>query len=100
VSQKLGKFVYSFGEGKAEGSNEMKKTLGSKGAGLAEMTNAGIPVPPGFTISAEVCGLYNSKTGTWPSGLAEEVNEHLACLEKTMGKCLGDANDPLLVSIL
>ncbi len=95
----MSKYVYSFGGGKAEGTKEMKNILGGKGANLAEMTNVGIPVPPGFTISAEVCNLYNSESGAWPPGLAEEISENLRNLEKEMGKRLGDPSDPLLVSI-
>ena len=95
----MSKYVYFFGEGKAEGTREMKNLLGGKGANLAEMTNVGIPVPPGFTIATEVCNLYSGNDGSWPSGLAEEVDEHLAHLEKVIGKTLGDSEDPLLVSI-
>ncbi|MBI5207190.1 MAG: pyruvate, phosphate dikinase [Candidatus Firestonebacteria bacterium] len=93
------KFVYFFGNGKADGSTEMKSLLGGKGADLAEMTNLGIPVPPGFTISTEVCALYNPKTGAWPKGLKEEVNKNLDKLEKTIGKKFGDVLNPLLVSV-
>ena len=93
------KFVYFFGNGKAEGDASMKEGLGGKGANLAEMTNLGIPVPPGFTISTEVCKLYYENGKKYPDTLESEVAEHLERLEKLMGKKLGDANDPLLVSV-
>ena len=93
------KFVYFFGAGKAEGSASMKDGLGGKGANLAEMTNLGIPVPPGFTISTEVCKLYYENGKKYPDSLEGEVAEHLGRLEKLMGKKLGDADDPLLVSV-
>ncbi|HWH27716.1 MAG TPA: PEP/pyruvate-binding domain-containing protein, partial [Mycobacteriales bacterium] len=88
------KYVYDF----AEGSKDMKDLLGGKGANLAEMTNLGLPVPPGFVISTEACTEY-LRTGSVPESLAAEVDEHLAGLEKEMGKRLGDADDPLLVSV-
>lgn len=92
-------YVYFFGNGKAEGDAKMKTALGGKGANLAEMTNLGIPVPPGFTISTEVCRLYYENGKKYPEGLREEVSANLAKLEKLMGKKLGDAKDPLLVSV-
>ncbi|MEU9025724.1 pyruvate, phosphate dikinase, partial [Actinomadura sp. NPDC048394] len=88
------KFVYDF----TEGNKDLKDLLGGKGANLAEMTNLGLPVPPGFTITAEACRHY-LEHGTLPDGLAEEVNAHLAALEKAMGKKLGQPDDPLLVSV-
>src|SRR5437016_10182615 len=88
------KFVYDF----AEGNKDLKDLLGGKGANLAEMTNIGLPVPPGFTITTEACQLY-LKSGREPDGLAEEVSEHLEALEKTVGKKLGQSDDPLLVSV-
>ncbi len=93
------KYVYFFGGGKAEGKSEQKKLLGGKGAGLAEMTNIGLPVPPGFTITTETCAEYYQNNKKWPAGLKEEILTHLAKLEKTTGKKLGDAKDPLLVSV-
>ena len=84
-------WVYDF----AEGSKDKKDLLGGKGANLAEMTNLGLPVPPGFTISTETCRAYLAEGGE-PEGLAEEVTEHLAALEEAMGKKLGDSDDPLL----
>lgn len=93
------KYVYFFGEGKAEGTGKMKDILGGKGAGLAEMTNIGLPVPPGFTISAEVCDYYYKHDRTYPEGLKEEIEEHLQRLEKVSGKKFGDPHNPLLVSV-
>jgi len=93
------KYVYFFGEGKAEGDAKMKDTLGGKGANLAEMTNMGIPVPPGFTISTDVCAAFYANNRKYPAGLEEEVLETLSRLEKLMGKKLGDPDDPLLVSV-
>src|SRR3954451_12113648 len=88
------KYVYDF----AEGNKDQKQLLGGKGANLAEMTNLGLPVPPGFTISTDACRAY-LENGKEPDGLAEEVTEHLHALEATMGKRLGDPDDPLLVSV-
>jgi pyruvate,orthophosphate dikinase len=93
------KFVYFFGGGKAEGGAAMKNLLGGKGANLAEMTSLGIPVPPGFTISTEVCDLFYKNNRKYPAGLDREVAENLQRLEKLMGKKLGDPKDPLLVSV-
>src|SRR5436853_95209 len=92
------KFVYFFGSAKAEGKAEMKDLLGGKGANLAEMANIGLPVPPGFTITTEACKVYLAE-GNEPPELADEVGEHLRALEAKMGKTLGDADDPLLVSV-
>jgi pyruvate,orthophosphate dikinase len=88
------KFVYDF----AEGNRDMLELLGGKGANLAEMTNLGLPVPPGFTISAEACRAY-LRTGAVPPELADEVDQHVDALQRTMGKKLGQADDPLLVSV-
>ena len=96
---KCSKLVYFFGSGKAEGDAKMKELLGGKGANLAEMTNIGIPVPAGFTITTETCDLYNKNGKKWPAGLEEQVRENVAKLEKAMGLKLGDRNNPLLVSI-
>ncbi|MDR2186225.1 MAG: pyruvate, phosphate dikinase [Treponema sp.] len=93
------KYVYFFGEGKAEGDAKMKDVLGGKGANLAEMTNLGIPVPPGFTVSTGVCAAYYENKRKYPEGLEQEVLAHLNRLEKVMGKKLGDSGDPLLVSV-
>ena len=92
-------FVYFFGGGKAEGDAKMKELLGGKGANLAEMTNLGIPVPPGFTLSTEVCREYYKNNRKYPVGLAKEVEANLGKLENLMGKKLGDSDDPLLVSV-
>ena len=93
------KRVYFFGDGKAEGSASMKQLLGGKGANLHEMSSIGVPVPPGFTITTETCDEYFQNGNTYPDGLEKEVMEHLDRLEKLMGKKLGDAKDPLLVSV-
>lgn len=88
------KFVYDF----TEGNKDLKDLLGGKGANLAEMTNLGLPVPPGFTITTEACKVYLD-SGEEPVALRDEVSEHLAALEQRMGKRLGQADDPLLVSV-
>lgn len=93
------KYVYFFGDGKAEGNKGMKDVLGGKGANLAEMTNIEVPVPSGFTISTQVCDYYYKHDKIYPSELKAEVEKALKKLEDTMGKKLGDSNDPLLVSI-
>ena len=93
------KYVYFFGNGKAEGNGEMKQLLGGKGAGLAEMTRAKLPVPAGVTITTEVCQLYYSNNKDYPAGLKQAVQENLAKLEKCAGKTLGDPDNPLLVSV-
>lgn len=93
------KFVYFFGAGKSEGDGTLKHTLGGKGAGLAEMTQIGLPVPAGFTITVEACEYFHAHHEHWPAGLEKEVKTHLARLEKVCGKKLGDARDPLLVSV-
>ncbi len=87
-------YVYDF----AQGNRDMKDLLGGKGANLAEMTNLGLPVPPGFTITTEACRAYLA-SGAEPPELAEQVGAHLAALEKAMGKQLGQSDDPLLVSV-
>src|SRR5689334_1185185 len=88
------KFVYDF----AEGNKDLKDLLGGKGANLAEMTNLGLPVPPGFTITTDACRHY-LRHGTTPDGLDAEVTSHLAVIEKAIGRVLGDQADPLLVSV-
>lgn len=95
----MGKLVYFFGNGEAEGDAKQRDLLGGKGANLAEMTNLGIPVPPGFTIATDVCEAYYSNNKQHPAGLKEEVEANLARLEQVMGKKLGDPEDPLLVSV-
>ncbi len=93
------KQVYFFGDGRAEGNAAMKNLLGGKGANLAEMVNLGIPVPPGFTITTEVCAKYDHKTNRLPEGLAAEVDQALARVEAAMGKKFGDPTNPLLLSV-
>ncbi|HLN90401.1 MAG TPA: pyruvate, phosphate dikinase, partial [Patescibacteria group bacterium] len=93
------KRVFFFGGGKAEGNGTMKDVLGGKGAGLAEMTNLGVPVPPGFTISTEACNLYYRHRGKLPQDVKAEVAANLAKLERAIGKKLGDPKNPLLVSV-
>ena len=93
------KYVYYFGEGHAEGNAKMKDILGGKGAGLAEMTNIGVPVPPGFTISTEVCTYFSEHGKSYPPELKKTVEENLARVEKVVGKKFGDPKKPLLVSV-
>ena len=93
------KYVYFFGDGKAEGTVSMKELLGGKGANLADMTSIGLPVPPGFTISTEACAYYSNNDGKYPETLREEVLQHLQHLESVMGAKLGDHENPLLVSV-
>jgi pyruvate,orthophosphate dikinase len=93
------KSVYFFGNGKAEGDAKMKDILGGKGANLAEMTNLGIPVPPGFTISTAICAAYYDNQKKFTAEFKSEMLSNLSRLEKIMGKKLGDAADPLLVSV-
>jgi pyruvate,orthophosphate dikinase len=93
------KMFYSFGGGKAEGNGTMKDVLGGKGAGLAEMTNAGINVPPGFTISTDACLLYYESNLSLPRSFEKEMKKAMQRLEKQMGMTFGDPNDPLLVSV-
>jgi pyruvate, orthophosphate dikinase len=93
------KYVYFFGAGKAEGTGDMRDLLGGKGAGLAEMTRIGLPVPAGFTITTEACDSYLKHSHKYPKELRQEVAKHVARLEKLTGKRLGDAKDPLLVSV-
>src|SRR5215472_9172719 len=91
--------VYSFGNGRADGDGKMKDVLGGKGSGLAEMSRAGVPVPPGFTISTEVCNIFFENNRTVPEEIEEEVSMGLARLEEAIGKTLGDPEDPLLLSV-
>ncbi|HEX2720499.1 MAG TPA: pyruvate, phosphate dikinase, partial [Candidatus Deferrimicrobium sp.] len=93
------KRVFFFGGGKAEGNGAMKDVLGGKGAGLAEMTNLGVPVPPGFTIGTEACNLYYRNRGKLPQDVKAEIASNLAKLERAIGKKLGDPKNPLLVSV-
>src|SRR5450432_4247079 len=93
------KYVYSFGGGTADGDGKMKEVLGGKGAGLAEMSKAGVPVPPGFTISTEVCNIYFHNKNSVPKDIEQEIAQALAGLESQMGKRLGDRANPLLLSV-
>src|SRR5215471_3151918 len=93
------KWVYGFGGGNAEGRADMRNLLGGKGAGLAEMSNLGLPVPPGFTITTEVCTHFYANGKTYPKDLAEQVSEALSTLERRLGVKFGDAANPLLVSV-
>ncbi len=93
------KYVYFFGDGKADGSAEMKNLLGGKGANLAEMTNLGIPVPPGFTITTEMCTIYYKNNRKYPPELKKQVDTALRKVEKIMGRKFGDPDNPLLVSV-
>src|ERR1700722_7365592 len=93
------KYVYFFGDGKEDGSGDMKDLLGGKGAGLAEMTRIGLPVPAGFTITTETCDYYLTHGKKYPKELHAEVSKNIQRLEKLTKKKLGDAKDPLLVSV-
>ncbi|KXJ56201.1 MAG: pyruvate, phosphate dikinase [Thalassospira sp. Nap_22] len=93
------KWVYGFGGGSAEGRSDMRELLGGKGANLAEMCNLGLPVPPGFTITTEVCTAFYDNDRDYPDGLNAEVETALASVEKLVGRKFGDAKDPLLVSV-
>ena len=93
------KYVYFFGGSESEGDATMRTLLGGKGANLAEMSNLGIPVPAGFTISTEVCKLYYENDKRYPAGLDEQIDENLAKLEATLGAKFGDTKNPLLLSV-
>jgi pyruvate,orthophosphate dikinase len=93
------RYIYFFGGGEADGRADMKNLLGGKGANIAEMTNLGIPVPPGFTITTEVCALYYKSNRKFSEGLKKDVDNAIRKVERIMGKKFGDPNDPLLVSV-
>src|SRR5216684_662040 len=93
------KWVYSFGAGAAEGRAEMRDLLGGKGAGLAEMSNLGLPVPPGFTITTEICTHFYANAKTYPADLKGQVAAALAAVEEAIGAKFGDPTKPLLVSV-
>ncbi len=93
------KWVYGFGDGAAEGRADMRNLLGGKGAGLAEMSNLGLPVPPGLTITTDACAYYYANGKSYPPELREQVADGLAALERSLGARFGDANNPLLVSV-
>jgi len=92
-------WVFRFGAGKAEGRSDMKELLGGKGANLAEMSSIGLPVPPGFTVTTEVCTHHTTNDGRYPDGLKEQLAAALANVEKTVGAKFGDTANPLLVSV-
>src|SRR5688572_3746387 len=93
------KYIYAFGGGTAEGEGSQKDLLGGKGAGLAEMSRLGIPVPPGFTITTEVCKHYQDHRKSYPDGMEQELQEHLQRMEELLGQRFGDPSNPLLVSV-
>jgi pyruvate,orthophosphate dikinase len=93
------KFVYYFGDGKADGTGKMKDLLGGKGAGLANMVNLKFPVPSGFTITTEACNIYFENKKKYPAGLWDQVLANLKKVERSMGAKLGDAKNPLLLSV-
>src|SRR5713226_65752 len=93
------KYIYSFGGGKAQGKASMRALLGGKGAGLHEMTRVGIPVPPGFTLTTDVCTYFYARQLHYPKGLEGEVIEALHQVEKILGRRFGDRANPLLVSV-
>ncbi len=95
----MSKWVYTFGNGKAEGDASMRNLLGGKGANLAEMNKVGLPVPPGFTVTTEVCTYYYNNNNTYPADLKDQVREAVAGVEKIMGKKFADADNPLLFSV-
>ncbi|MFI5001734.1 MAG: pyruvate, phosphate dikinase [Reyranellales bacterium] len=99
MAQKTAKWVYSFGNGKAEGRAEMRDLLGGKGANLAEMSSLGLPVPPGFTVTTEVCTFHHANNNANPPELKTEVEAALGEVEKVVGTKFGDPNNPLLVSV-
>ena len=93
------KWVYGFGDGKAEGAAGMKNLLGGKGANLAEMSNLGLPVPPGFTITTEVCTYFEAHGHSYPEGARDQVDAALEEIGRITGKRFGDTRNPLLVSV-
>src|SRR5258708_134752 len=95
----MAKHVYAFGGGRADGDGKMKEILGGKGAGLAEMSKAGVPVPPGFTISTAVCNIYFENHKQVPDNINQEIRQALNKLEHQTGKKLGDPANPLLLSV-
>ena len=95
----MSKWVYTFGNGKAEGDANMRNLLGGKGANLAEMNKVGLPVPPGFTVTTEVCTYYYAHNNTYPSDLKDQVKTAVAGVEAIMGKKFGDNSNPLLFSV-
>src|SRR5512143_2877695 len=96
---KKGQWVYTFGGGKAQGRAGMKDLLGGKGAGLAEMANLGLPVPPGFTITTAVCTHYYDNDKSYPKDLTKQVDAGLTHIARITGRTFGDRDNPLLVSV-
>src|SRR5437870_3438807 len=94
-----GQYIFSFGGGTAEGRSSMKNLLGGKGANLAEMASLGLPIPPGFTISTEICGLFYSSGKRLPESVKKEILIALGKVEKNVGRKFGDVENPLLVSV-
>src|SRR4030088_1391070 len=95
----MAKWVYSFGDGKAEGRADMRNLLGGKGANLAEMSSLGLPVPPGFTITTECCTYYYAEGGALPADVTEKGAPVLTQIEQITGRTFGDPANPLLVSV-
>ena len=95
----MSKWIYEFGDGKAEGSADMRELLGGKGANLAEMSSLGLPVPPGFTITTEVCTHYTENADAYPDGLEDAVTGALNKIETALGRTFGGKEKPLLVSV-
>src|SRR5947209_3505599 len=93
------RYIYFFGDGQAEAGDDLKHLVGGKGASLAEMTRAGLNVPPGFTISAECCDLYYRTGKQWPPGLEDDIRAQLQRLEQLTGRTFGRGGDPLLVAV-
>src|ERR1051325_9722461 len=96
---KSGKYVYLFGKAKTDGNGGMKPLLGGKGANLAEMCRIGLPVPPGFTITTEVCTYYYANKRSYPTALNGQMEAGIASIEQQTGKKFGDLKNPLLVSV-
>src|SRR2546427_1383851 len=99
TTSRSAKYVYLFGNKKADGDGTMKALLGGKGANLAEMTRIGLPVPPGFTITTEVCTYYYDNKRTYPKSLQAQVETGVANMEKILGRKFGDLEKPLLVAV-
>src|SRR5215472_13058084 len=99
IAAKAGKWVYTFGDGKAEGRADMRDLLGGKGANLAEMANLGLPVPPGFTIPTSVCTYFYAQGKSYPKELKAQLEKALDYVGKLTGKTFGDPENPLLVSV-
>src|SRR5262245_36068754 len=99
VAEKAGKWVYTFGDGKAEGKAGLRDLLGGKGANLAEMANLGLPVPPGFTIPTSACTYFYAHGKTYPKELKTQIEKALDYVGKLTGKAFGDSENPILVAV-